>query len=197
MKQPISTLFSYTTLFRSQKGFDLIEKTIPKLMTLDAQLVILGTGDPVYEDSFKTLQARYPDQVGVRIGFDEGLAHRIEGGADMFVMPSKYEPCGLSQLYSLRYGTIPIVSKTGGLVDTVVPVTKAKSHAVSDTVRATGFHIQHNTTESLLQSLQIALQTFHDSNLWNKLIENGMSSDVSWSRSAKTYDKLFASLVEE
>src|SRR5262245_62976407 len=79
MKQPISTLFSYTTLFRSQKGFDLIEKTIPKLMTLDAQLVILGTGDPVYEDSFKTLQARYPNQVGVRIGFDEGLAHRIEG----------------------------------------------------------------------------------------------------------------------
>ena len=180
----------------SQKGFDLIEKAIPKLMTVDAQYVVLGTGDPAYEDNFKTLEARYPNQVGVRIGFDEALAHRIEGGADMFVMPSKYEPCGLSQLYSLRYGTIPIVSKTGGLADTVVPLTDAKSRAVSDTVRATGFHIQHHTSESLLQSLQTALQTFRDSNLWNKLIENGMSSDVSWSRSAKTYDKLFASLVE-
>jgi len=180
----------------SQKGFDLIEKAIPKLMTVNAQYVVLGTGDPAYEDNFKTLEARYPNQVGVHIGFDEALAHRIEGGADMFVMPSKYEPCGLSQLYSLRYGTIPIVSKTGGLADTVVPLTDVKSRAVSDTVRATGFHIQHHTTESLLQSLRTALQTFRDSNLWNKLIENGMSSDVSWSRSAKTYDKLFASLVE-
>jgi len=176
----------------SQKGFDLIEKAIPKLVTLDAQFVMLGTGDPAYEDNFKTLQACYPDQVGVRIGFDEGLAHRIEGGADMFVMPSKYEPCGLSQLYSLRYGTVPVVSKTGGLVDTVVPLTGAKSHAG----RATGFHIENHTTESLLLSLRNAVQTFSDSNLWNKLIENGMSSDVSWSRSAKTYDKLFASLVE-
>jgi len=177
----------------SQKGFDLIEKAIPKLMTIDAQFVMLGTGDPVFEDSFKTLQARYPNQVGVRIGFDEGLAHRIEGGADMFVMPSKYEPCGLSQLYSLRYGTVPIVSKTGGLVDTVVPLTDSKVHAG----RATGFHIQNHTTEALLLSLRKAVQTFGDSNLWNKLVENGMSSDVSWTRSAKTYDRLFASLVEE
>jgi starch synthase len=175
----------------SQKGFDLIEKAIPKFMTLDVQFVMLGTGDPAYEESFKALHARYPNQVGVRIGFDEGLAHRIEAGADMFVMPSKYEPCGLSQLYSLRYGTIPIVSKTGGLVDTVVPFTGRKTHAV----RATGFHIQKHSAESLLLSVRKAVKTCGDSNLWNKLIENGMSSDVSWTRSAKTYDKLFSSLV--
>ena len=177
----------------SQKGFDLIEKAIPKLMTLGVQLVMLGTGDPAYEKTFKVLESRYPTQLGVYIGFDEGLAHRIEGGADMLVMPSKYEPCGLSQLYSLRYGTIPIVRKTGGLADTVVPLDPKKSNAG----RATGFHIREHTAKSLLSSVRRAVQTFGDSNVWNKLIENGMSSDVSWARSAKTYDRLFASLVEE
>jgi starch synthase len=175
----------------SQKGFDLFEQAIPKMMNLDVQFVILGTGEPAYEETFKSLQARYPNQLGVRIGFDEGLAHRIEGGADMFVMPSKYEPCGLSQLYSLRYGTVPIVRKTGGLADTVVPLTGRKSASI----RATGFHIKKHTTQSLLSSLRKALHAFHDQALWDKLIENGMSTDVSWAKSAKTYERLFASLV--
>jgi starch synthase len=175
----------------SQKGFDLLEQAIPKIMKLGVQFVILGTGESAYEETFKTLQARFPNQVGVRIGFDEGLAHRIEGGADMFVMPSKYEPCGLSQLYSLRYGTVPLVRKTGGLADTVVPLTGKKSPSV----RATGFHIQKHTAQSLLSSLQKAVQAFHDQNLWNKLIENGMSSDVSWASSAKAYEKLFVELI--
>src|SRR4029079_8591292 len=93
----------------------------PELMSVGLQLVVLGTGDPETEERFQALRARFPEQIGLRIGFDEALAHRIEGGADMLVMPSRYEPCGLSQLYSLRYGTVPIVTKTGGLADTVVP----------------------------------------------------------------------------
>ena len=177
----------------SQKGFDLIETAIPTLMTLGVHLVMLGTGDPAYEDTFKTLQARYPNQFGLRIGFDEGLAHRIEGGADMFLMPSQYEPCGLSQLYSLRYGTIPIVRKTGGLVDTVVSFAPRKPNPD----RATGFHIKEHSAKSLFESVRDAVRVFHDSNVWNRLIENGMSSDVSWARSAKTYEELFASLIRK
>ena len=176
----------------AQKGFDLIATAIPQLMTQDVQLVMLGTGDPTFEETFKSLQARYADRIGLYVGFNEGLAHRIEGGADMLLMPSKYEPCGLSQLYSLRYGTIPIVRKTGGLADTVVPFTPKKPHSV----HATGFHIKEHTAKSLLSSVRNAIRVFGDSNVWNRLIENGMSSDVSWARSAKTYDRLFASLVE-
>jgi starch synthase len=170
----------------------LIETAIPQLMAHGVQLVMLGTGDPTFEETFKSLQARYPDRMGLYVGFNEGLAHRIEGGADMLLMPSKYEPCGLSQLYSLRYGTIPIVRKTGGLADTVVPFTPKKPHSV----HATGFHIKEHTAKSLLSSVRNAIRVFHDPNVWNRLIENGMSSDVSWARSAKTYDRLFASLVE-
>jgi starch synthase len=174
-----------------QKGFDLIEAAIPQLMTLAMQLVILGTGDPALEDSFKALQARYPDRIGLRIGFDEGLAHRIEGGADMLVMPSRYEPCGLSQLYSLRYGTIPIVSRTGGLADTVVPFNSRNPNMD----RATGFHIEKHTAESLLTAIKEALPVFQGIDIWNRLIENAMTVDVSWSRSAKAYDRLFGSLL--
>jgi starch synthase len=174
-----------------QKGFDLIEAAIPKLMTLDLQLVILGTGDPALEDSFKALQARYPDKIGLRIGFDEALAHRIEGGADMLVMPSRYEPCGLSQLYSLRYGTIPIVSKTGGLADTVVAFNPRNPNID----RATGFHIKKHTAESLLAAVNEALPAFQGIDIWSRLVENAMTVDVSWSRSAKAYDRLFRSVL--
>ena len=111
----------------------------------------------------------------------------------MLVMPSRYEPCGLSQLYSLRYGTVPIVRKTGGLADTVVPLDTRKP----DAVPATGFHIEEHTAESLLSTLQHAMRVFHVPGLWNRLIEAGMSADVSWGRSAQAYDRLFASLVRD
>lgn len=175
----------------SQKGFDLIEAVIPRLMTLDAQLVMLGTGDPVHETTFKSLQTRYHDRMGVHIGFDEGLAHRIEAGADMLVMPSKYEPCGLSQLYSVRYGTVPIVRKTGGLADTVVPFDAKQSQAVP----ATGFHVEKHTAESLQSTLRLAIRVFRDPAQWNRLIEAGMRTDVSWARSAKAYEELFRRVV--
>lgn len=97
-----------------QKGLDLVAEILPELMMLDLQVAVLGTGDPVYEARFRALQERYPDKLGLRIGFDEALAHRMEAGADLFLMPSRYEPCGLNQQYSLRYGTVPIVRQTGG-----------------------------------------------------------------------------------
>jgi starch synthase len=176
-----------------QKGFDLIEEAIPELMTLGLQLVILGTGEPAIEERFKALRDRYPDQIGLCIGFDEGLAHRIEGGADMLIMPSQYEPCGLSQLYSLRYGTIPIVRKTGGLADTVVPFSTRKPNPD----RATGFHIARHTTESLITAVREALPVFQGMDIWDRLVENAMDVDVSWTRSAKAYDRLFRSLTSQ
>jgi starch synthase len=177
----------------SQKGFDLVEKAIPDLIKVGVQLVILGTGDRDTEARFQALHARFPDRIGLRIGFDEALAHRIEGGADMLVMPSRYEPCGLSQLYSLRYGTIPIVRNIGGLVDTVVPFSSRNPNPE----QATGFYINRHTAESLITAVADAIPVFQGVDMWNRLIENAMNVDVSWSRSAKAYDQLFKSLTSQ
>ena len=175
----------------SQKGLDLVAMIIPQLMAMDLHLVMLGAGEPELESKFKALRSRYPRRMGLHIGFDEGLAHRIEGGADVFVMPSRYEPCGLSQLYSLRYGTVPVVRKTGGLADTVVPLT-AKARQVG---RATGFHVEEDTADALLAVLRRTGAVYQDRTMWGQLIEAGMTTDVSWARSAKAYDRLFSSLV--
>jgi starch synthase len=175
----------------SQKGMDLVEAIVPQLMSMDLQLVVLGTGEPNLEAKFKALQARYPHRMGLRIGFDEGLAHRIEGGADVFVMPSRYEPCGLSQLYSLHYGTVPVVRKTGGLADTVVPL----SPQARQVGRATGFHIEEDGADALLAVLRRAVSVYRDRSTWDQLVEAGMTTDVSWARSANGYDRLFVSLV--
>ena len=175
----------------SQKGLDLVATIIPQLLAMDLQLVILGTGEPELEAKFTALQARYPRRIGLRIGFDEGLAHRIEGGADVFVMPSRYEPCGLSQLYSLRYGTVPVVRKTGGLADTVVPLTSMARQVG----RATGFHVEEDRADALLAVLRRVVAVYQDRSMWDRLVEAGMTTDVSWARSANEYDRLFASLV--
>ena len=175
----------------SQKGLDLVATIIPQLMAMDLQLVILGTGEPELEAKFKMLQARYPHRMGLRVGFDEGLAHRIEGGADVFVMPSRYEPCGLSQLYSLRYGTVPVVRKIGGLADTVLPLT-AQARTAG---RATGFHVEEDTADALLAVLRRAVAVYQDRSMWDQLVEAGMHTDVSWARSANAYDRLFVSLA--
>ena len=177
----------------SQKGLDLVATIIPQLMEMGLQLVMLGTGEPELEAKFKVLQARYPSSMGLRLGFDEGLAHRIEGGADMFVMPSRYEPCGLSQLYSLRYGTVPVVRKIGGLADTVLPLAAGARQAG----QATGFHIEEDTAEALLVALRQAVSVYQDRSMWGQLVEAGMTTDVSWVRSANAYDRLFVSLVRQ
>ncbi len=184
-------LLSVIARLTPQKGLDLVAAIIPQLMALDLQLVILGTGEPELEAKFKMLQAHYPLRIGLRIGFDEGLAHRIEAGADMIVMPSRYEPCGLSQLYSLRYGTVPVVRKTGGLADTVIPLTSQ----VREAGVATGFHVEEDKAEALLLVLRQAIALYQDQSRWEQLVEAGMKTDVSWARSADTYDRLFGSLV--
>ncbi len=175
----------------SQKGIDLVATSMPQLMAMDLQLVILGTGEPELEAKLKMLQARYPHRMGLRIGFDEGLAHRIEAGADIFVMPSRYEPCGLSQLYSLRYGTVPVVRKIGGLADTVQSL-PAQARTAG---RATGFHVEEDTADALLSVLRRAAAVYQDRSMWDQLVEAGMHTDVSWARSANVYDRLFVSLV--
>jgi starch synthase len=186
-------LLSVIARLTSQKGLDLVAAIIPKLMAMDLQLVMLGTGEPELEAKFQALQARYPQQMGLRLEFDEGLAHRIEGGADMFVMPSRYEPCGLSQLYSLRYGTVPVVRKIGGLADTVVPLPVQARQAG----QATGFHVEEDTAEALLAVLRRAVAVYQDRSMWDQLVEAGMTTDVSWTRSANAYDQLFVSLVRQ
>jgi starch synthase len=178
-----------------QKGFDLIAAALPDLMQLDAAFVILGTGEPRYQDMWRALAARYPDRVGVRIGFDESLAHLIEGGADLFLMPSRFEPCGLNQMYSMRYGTVPVVHGVGGLADTVVDESPAASPARAGGSapggEATGFVFRDYTPEALLEALSRALTAFRDDGRWRALQLAGMRRDFSWDRSAQEYVKIY------
>lgn len=186
-------LLAVVSRLASQKGIDLLEAVLPELMKMELQFVILGMGEPKHETELKVLQSRYPEALGVRIGFDEGLAHRIEAGADIFVMPSRYEPCGLSQLYSLRYGTVPVVTRTGGLADTVVPCSPESMQAGL----ATGFQVTEATAEGLLKTLGQAVILYHDRTKWGQLIQAGMKSDFSWTRSARGYQELFAAVLRE
>ena len=175
-----------------QKGIDLVIDIIPELMELDVQVVILGTGDVKYEQLLRELAERYPGRLAVRNVFDEGLAHRIEAGADIFLMPSRYEPCGLSQLYSLRYGTVPIVRKTGGLADTVVNYAPSTFKGS----RATGFSFTDTSADSLLTCLLLALSIYRKKADWHRIVRAGMEQDLSWARSAEIYLQLFQELLE-
>lgn len=166
-----------------QKGFDILLEIMDELMQLDIQMVILGTGKPKYQDSLKRFAARYPAKISVNLFFDNPLAHKIEAGSDIFLIPSKYEPCGLSQLYSFRYGTVPIAHKTGGLADTITDYTP--SNIISD--KATGFLFRHYSAEDLLKAILLGLSIYKDNKQWKKLMVNGMKSDFSWERSANAY----------
>ena len=163
-----------------QKGFDLLADTAGTLPRLDANFVLLGTGEPRYEGLWRELAARYPDRIGVRIGFDEGLAHAIEGGADIFLMPSRFEPCGLNQMYSLRYGTVPVVRATGGLVDTVRDVDAAAGDG-------TGFTFTEYSASALLAALGRAFRAYQDPVVWRRIQSAGMRQDFSWDASARQY----------
>jgi starch synthase len=176
-----------------QKGLDLIGRAAVDLLTEDIQLVMLGEGDPVYHRMLKGLEDRYPGQVSVTIAQDEPLAHRIEAGADLFLMPSQYEPCGLSQLYSLKYGTVPLVRTTGGLADTVVDATPQTLEAGT----ATGFSFIPYTPAALLATVQRALEMYRNRpEHWLGLVQAGMRQDWSWNRSAAEYEKLYIKLRE-
>ncbi len=167
-----------------QKGFDLLAGITDELVRLDATVVLLGSGEPRYEDQWRTLAARYPDRIGARIGFDEGLAHLIEGGADLFLMPSQFEPCGLNQMYSLRYGTVPLVRATGGLYDTV-------RNVESDTGEGTGFTFEKYSADALLRTLRRALVAYRDRERWRRIQRAGMTRDYSWDASARQYVQVY------
>jgi starch synthase len=177
----------------SQKGFDLLAEIIPELMAEGVQIAILGTGDRILEDRFQAAKKRYPQQIGLSLKFDEGRAHRIEAGADMLVMPSRYEPCGLTQLYSLRYGTIPIVRKTGGLADTVIPYRPSTVLAG----HATGFQFEGVSADSLLGTILLALKVYKDQEKWKAVQQTGMGVDYSWECSAKRYVEVYRKLSGE
>jgi starch synthase len=171
-----------------QKGFDLVADVIRQwVATSPVQWAILGTGDPRYQDMLEDLARRYPDRVAARIGFSNELAHRIEAGADIFLMPSRYEPCGLNQLYSLKYGTVPVVHATGGLADTIANVNDVTLAAGS----ANGFSFDDYSAKALGETLERACQTFHNRPVWEQLIRNGMQQDWSWTHSARDYGDLY------
>lgn len=172
-----------------QKGLDLIAAIAGAgaFGALDAAFIVVGTGEPRYQDMWRFLRQRYPERVAVHIGFDEPRAHLVEGGADMFLMPSRFEPCGLNQMYSLRYGTVPIVRAVGGLVDTVRPYDPRNG-------QGTGFLFSEYEPGVLLRTLETALATFADKNIWTRLQKNGMKADFSWDRSAAEYVKIYARL---
>jgi starch synthase len=167
-----------------QKGFDLIAEIADEFSRLEASFVLLGGGDRRYEDLWLGLAARNPDRIGTQIGFDEPLAHLIEAGADLFLMPSRFEPCGLNQMYSLRYGTVPVVRTVGGLADTV--------HNFNPrTGEGTGFSFDDYSAQALLNTIRWALGIYQDRATWQRIQQEGMKQDFSWDASARQYVKVY------
>jgi starch synthase len=174
-------LAAIVSRFASQKGFDILADAASRLLQDDLDLVVLGSGEPVYESMFHALARAYPDQVGVQIGYDDGLSHRIEAGGDMFLMPSQYEPCGLNQIYSLKYGTVPVVRATGGLDDTID--------------KDTGFKFRDYSGDALLESVRLALKAFRNKDDWTRRMRRCMQKDFSWKASAGEYVELYRGLA--
>ena len=170
-----------------QKGFDILKPVLQRLVSSPIQFVILGTGEPEYETFLQQIARDYPDKISVTIGFNESLAHQITAGADMFLMPSQYEPCGLNQMYSLNYGTVPIVRHTGGLADTGIDYT-------SDPEKGNGLSFANYTSDELHDAVKRAMALFKKKSIWKQMIERGMNTDFSWHASAKKYRKLYKSL---
>lgn len=168
----------------SQKGFDLVAGAGAALGARPLRLVILGSGEPGVQAGLQALTAAAPDRFAVRFGYDDALAHRIQAGADLLLMPSRFEPCGLNQMYALRYGTVPVVHSTGGLVDTVVPYDPA-------TGAGTGFRFDHADATGLLWALDQALAVYRDRSAWKQLMRRGMAQDFSWERSARSYLEVY------
>lgn len=171
-----------------QKGFALVGEVIPELLRRHGfQLVVLGSGEPRFQELFAGLAAAFPRQVAFYRGFSNPLAHLIEAGADLFLMPSRYEPCGLNQMYSLRYGTVPIVHRTGGLADTVRPWNPR-------TGQGTGFVFEHHDAAGLRWAVEAALAAYRDRAAWRRLMLNGMAEDFSWDAQGKRYELLYSRL---
>jgi starch synthase len=170
--------------FAGQKGFDLIGQIADRLVREDLTLVVLGSGDKLYEEMFLRLHKQFPQKIAVKVAYDNALAHKVEAGSDMFLMPSRYEPCGLNQIYSLKYGTVPIVRATGGLDDTIEPWNPR-------TGKGTGFKFNDYNGEVLLLTIKEALHAYRDQSSWQTLMRNGMAKDFSWTASAKEYIRVY------
>jgi starch synthase len=183
-RQPVLNrpVIGIVSRFDRQKGFDLIADIAEQLVGMSLYIVALGTGDPTYEEFFRALAAKYPEKFLVKVAYDNALAHQIEAGADIFLMPSRYEPCGLNQIYSMKYGTVPVVRATGGLDDTVQPF---DGHA------GTGFKFSRYSADALLTAIREAVETYHRPALWGQLMHNCMHKDFSWAASAAEYVKIY------
>ncbi|MDE3181608.1 MAG: glycogen synthase GlgA [Acidobacteriota bacterium] len=187
VSNPVMTfpVIGIVSRFATQKGFDLIAQLAAKLVEMDIYIVALGTGEPQYEQLFRRLAAEYPRKFLVKVAYDNELAHQIEAGADMFLMPSRYEPCGLNQIYSLKYGTVPVVRATGGLDDTIQEF---------DGRAGTGFKFEEYSPEALHAALLKAVETYKQPGLWQVVMQNGMAKDFSWTVSARAYAALYEQL---
>jgi len=170
--------------FAAQKGFDLISQIMDRLAREEVIIVALGSGDREYEEMFQRLNRQFPQKIAVKIAYNNELAHKIEAGSDMFLMPSRYEPCGLNQIYSLKYGTVPIVRATGGLDDTIEPWD-------TRTGKGTGFKFSEYTGEALLLTIREAVRAYRDQTSWQVLMRNGMAKDFSWNASAREYVRVY------
>jgi len=188
--KPDTPLLGVVSRLVWQKGIDMIIEILPQLFKQNIQLAVLGSGEQAMQDQLLDLAAQYPDKLHVTIGYNESLAHQIEAGADMFMMPSRYEPCGLNQIYSLRYGTVPIVRQTGGLADTVIDAD------TEDFSQATGFVFHDGFGYALQEAIQRALDLYKDKARWQRLAVQGMKKDYSWQRSALEYIDLYKKALE-
>jgi starch synthase len=183
--RPGVPLFGIVSRLAWQKGFDLCFEVLPPLLARrDVQLVVLGSGESRYEELFHGLARRFPRKASFHEGFSEPLAHAIEAGSDLFLMPSRYEPCGLNQMYSLRYGTVPIVHRTGGLADTV-------ENWDARTGRGNGFSFEHFDASGFAWAIGYALETWAERGEWRALQRNGMSEDFGWPRRVRQYEELY------
>ncbi|MCU7955365.1 MAG: glycogen synthase GlgA [gamma proteobacterium symbiont of Bathyaustriella thionipta] len=176
-----------------QKGIDLLLENMDEILKLPVQIVILGSGDLELESRLRRWSNKHPDQLQLQIGYDEQLSHLIEAASDAFLMPSRFEPCGLNQLYSLRYGTIPIVRKTGGLADTVIHASKENLNNRS----ATGVVFQEAEGSTILDAVNLTSLLYQNKDIWKKLMINGMKQEFSWKESAKQYLALYAQAIED
>jgi len=181
-------LFVLISRMVEQKGFDLLSEAMEHLMALPIQMLVLGSGQESYQNAAKTWADTWPESFALRIGFNPELSHRMEAGADFFLMPSRFEPCGLNQLYSLRYGTIPIVNRTGGLQDTVTDLRGSSK-------QGTGYLMNRYSPEALMACVREAISLYHQKSTFRAARQRGMRQDVSWDQTAKDYAELYASLV--
>lgn len=187
-ERPDVPLLAVISRLTPQKGMDLVVQALDAMLDLDTQFVLLGTGDADLHLAFENAKARHGSRVGLKLGFDVALSHKIEAGADMFLMPSRYEPCGLNQMYSLAYGTVPVVRATGGLDDTIQPFDPA-------TGAGTGFKFAGETSPALLEALRAAVAVYRRPAEWRRLVRNGMACDFSWDRSAREYVALYQQIA--